>query len=176
MSLNKSFFIMALGLSLFVAAAMSFAVPAFAANNVCGSVSTAKLISEDDGSEVGQITIWNSTKRLVTRFEPSEDWSIAEISYQPARWLSYIPKGTNGALDYAGFSYQRVYTNPVVTTTFQTPQKWEIGDDLHLAARLVLVKLDTNGKETDRMVAWGDGKTYSNTAQYFKHIVQICGK
>src|SRR5437762_2423679 len=104
MSLKKSYFIMALTITLVIAAAMSFVLPTFAANNnVCGSVSNAKLVA-DDGTEVGKIEIWNSAKRLYTKFEPDTDWKIAEVSYQPARWLAYIPKSANGALDFKNFS------------------------------------------------------------------------
>jgi hypothetical protein len=173
MSINKSYFSIVLGIVLFVGIGMTLTLPEVTGSKVCGSVSSAQLIAEEDGADVGNVLIWNSQHRLHTRFEPAAGWKIVELSYQPGRYFAALPM-TNDTLSFGAFEYQRSYRNGVMATTLQTPMSWELGSDLHIAGRAVLVQYDANGNEIARVVAWGDGKTYSEAAPYFKHIVQPC--
>lgn len=169
---NKSYFSIVLGIVLFVGFGWSLARPEVMGSKVCGAVSTAQLIAED-GSDVGNVLIWNSQNRLHTRFEPAKGWSIVEIAYQPGRYFAGLPI-SGDVLTHSAFEYQRTYPTSIRATTFQTPMNWELGSDLHIAGRVVLAQYDADGNETNRVAAWGDGKTYSEVAPYFKHIVQAC--
>lgn len=173
MSANKSYFSIVLGIVLFVGVTMSLTLPELTGSKVCGSASSAQLIAETDGADVGNILIWNTQNRLHTRFEPASGYKIMEVSYQPGRYFAGLPI-SGDVLTHSAFEYQRSYRNGVMATTMQTPMSWELGSDLHLAGRVVLAQYDADGNEIGRVIAWADGKTYSEAAPYFKHIVQPC--
>ena len=175
MSPNKVFFSVALLTTSVVAAVVSFASPGWSWGQVCGSPSTAQLMSAD-GADVGDVHIWNSDGVLHTQFVPADGWRITGVQYLPMRFYSEMPTTADGSLDYQRFTYQRSYTTPMMGTTFQTAtaSDWELGADLHIAGRLVLVKVDANGQVTEQTTAWGEGKRSYNGAQYFKHTIQPC--
>lgn len=139
---------------------------------VCGTTTAADLLTSG-GTDVGDIGIWNTSSRLYVSFTPTPPWKISRLAFHSGSTYSFIPKNPDGTFKYQSFAVQKTFRPPVATTTINRQLIWPAGTDLHLAARLVLVKLSATGSITESIVVWGKNKTYGPN-MYFKHIVQSC--
>jgi hypothetical protein len=152
-----------------------FAFPSHAQAATCGQVDTAPIMTVNS-VQTGSIKSYNSSSYLYVQFNTSgTGWKVSKAYFHPATYFGGLPKKADGSLDYTRFAYQRSYSTPVTSNTFQVGRgsSWLDGSEMHMGMYLVLVKLNSAGQIIQTTGAWGRTKNVNN-AWYFKHMYWWC--